>query len=169
MLTIGDMAPGLVRPSFDEASAASRLRRFHAEEIIKPFARAGQKATSPWLYAPHTLPLCVILFTLYDMGMQDKDVLRPIAGVLTGADEGGVLHIAHILEETARGAPTHLVVTGFIRPSDNDLVRGAHLLYRENREIPIVAPSDDHEPVLRLALDLKSLLLPFTMPRETEH
>lgn len=169
MLTIGDMAPSLVRPRFDEASAASRLRRFHAEEIIKPFARAGQKATSPWLYAPHTLPLCVILFTLYDMGMQDKDVLRPIAGVLTEAGQGGVLHIARILEETARGEDTHLVVTGFIRSSDNDLVRGAHLFYGDNRKIPITGPSDDHEPVLRLTLDLQPLLLPFIMPRETEH
>lgn len=168
MLTIGDMAPSLVRPNFDEASAASRLRRFHTEEIIRPIARAGQKATSPWLYAPHTLPLCVILFTLYDMGMQDKDVLRPIASVLTETD-GEAPHIARILEETARGEDTHLVVTGFIRPSDNDLIRGAHLFYGDNRKIPIVGPSDDHEPVLRFTIDLKPLLEPFVVPRETEH
>ena len=121
MLTIGDMAPSLVRPNFDEASAASRLRRFHNDGIIQPIGRAGQKATSPYLYAPYTLPLSAILFTLYDMGMQDKDVLRDIAGFLTASNEG-TPHITHILEETARGEDSHLVITGFIRPQDNDLI-----------------------------------------------
>ena len=167
MLTIGDMAPSLVRPNFDEASAASRLRRFHNDGIIQPIGRAGQKATSPYLYAPYILPLSVVLFTLYDMGIQDKDVLRPIAKVLSDSD-GEAPHIVRILEETARGGKSYLVVTGFIRPSDNDLIRGAHLLYGEHLHVPITGP-DDHDPWLSLTLNLKPLLEPFVVPRETEH
>lgn len=149
-----DAATTLAGPGRTPFQAKGRLHRWAAAGIIPPLGKAGAGLRASWEFDRRTVAIAAILFEIYDRaGIQDPSRLKVIyAHLATGEPP----LIEEILADALEGAPM-LVLTQWVGPAGESALTVCVRLDGEHAR-PIIAPSNDHTPVMDGVLSLAPIL-----------
>jgi hypothetical protein len=164
MLQVADIVQELARPGLPHDKAANRFRRLVAQGVITPAATlAGQ--TGSKLYPPTAPDVVKVLFLLCDQAIERKEVLKGIWNYLLARDPSAdASRIEQIQRAVAAEVPAYMNVWTFWRQRDGDVhITATHMiddgrLGDQEGEPGVPFPSDEHELVSTLAIDLGVLL-----------
>lgn len=151
-----DAATTLAGPGRTPFQAKGRLQRWANAGILPALGKVGGSRSS-WEFDRRTVACAAILFELYDRaGVTDPAQLKAIyAHLAEPCEPGRPPLIEEIMADAVDGAPV-LVLTQWVGPHGPDMT----VCVRLEAELahPIMAPSDDHRPVLEGVLSLAPVL-----------
>jgi hypothetical protein len=153
-----DAATTLAGPGRTPFQAKGRLQRWANAGILPALGKVGAGSRSSWIFDRRVVACAAILFELYDRaGVTDPAQLKAIYAYLAEPSEPGRPPlIEEIMADAVDGAPV-LVLTQWIGPRGEPTMTVCVRLEAELSH-PIMAPSNDHRPVLEGVLSLAPVL-----------